>query len=277
MTTASLVLGGGGITGIAWEIGILKALHDAGLKMTDADEVLGTSAGSVVGTLMASHPIEDLYDAQLEPPDAAIGGKFKIRQMVRSLPVVGLPSGSPVTRRGKVGRAAMLAIPIGSEDRVSVIRERLQVEDWPDAPLRVTAMHARTGEIHVFDKDSGVDLVDAVAASCAVPFVWPAVLVGGEPHLDGGVRSTTNSDLVREPDVAVVIAPLPMNFSRYHNIPAQLDRAKVGRRVVIWPDQLARKAIGRHILNPERQAAAARAGLAQGRVMATRVRAVWPD
>lgn len=276
MTTVSLVLGGGGITGVAWEIGILKGLHDAGLKMIDADEILGTSAGSVVGALAATHPMDELYEAQLEPPDAAIGGRFNVRQMVRSLPVVGLPSGSPVTRRANIGRAAMRAIPIGSEDRVSVIRERLQVEDWPDAPLRVTAMHAVTGEIHVFDRDSGVDLVEAVAASCAVPFVWPAVLVGGEPHLDGGVRSTTNSDLVRDPDVAVVIAPLPMNFSRYHNITAQLDRAGVRRRVVLWPDQPARKAIGRHILNPERQAAAARAGLAQGRLMATRVRAVWP-
>lgn len=275
MTTTALVLGGGGVTGIAWEIGILTALHEAGLKVTDADEVLGTSAGSVVGALVSSHSIEELYAAQLEPPDAAIGGRFNIRRMVRALPVVGLPGGSPVQRRARVGRAAMAAIPFDAEDRVAIIRERLDVEGWP-ATLRVTAMHAETGRLHVFDRDSGVDLVEAVAASCAVPFVWPAVRVAGEPHLDGGVRSTTNSDLVRHPDVAVVIAPLPMHMSRHHNIRAQLDRADVRRRVVIWPDAMARKAMGRQFLNPERQAAAAREGLRQGRLMATRVRAVWP-
>lgn len=277
MTRTALVLGGGGITGIAWEVGILKALHEAGLKMAEAGETLGTSAGSVVGTLMSSHPIDDLYDAQLEPPDAAIGGKFNIRRMVRALPVVGLPGGSVIQRRARVGRAAMAAIPSDAEDRVAVIRERVDVEDWPDTNLRITAMHAQTGQLNIFDRDSGVDLFHAIAASCAVPFVWPAVMVGGEPHLDGGVRSTTNSDLVRHPDVAVVIAPLPMHMSRHHNIRAQLDRADVRKRMVIWPDDQAKKAMGRQMLNPEKQAAAAREGLRQGRMMATRVRAVWPD
>jgi NTE family protein len=277
MTTTALVLGGGGITGIAWEVGILTALHQAGLKMTEAGEILGTSAGSVVGTLMSSHPIDDIYAAQLEPPDAAIGGKFNVRRMVRALPVVGLPGGSVIERRARVGRAAMRAIPPEAEDRVTVIRERVDVDDWPDTNLRITAMHARTGEIHVFDRNSGVDLFEAIAASCAVPFVWPAVMVGGEPHLDGGVRSTTNSDLVRHPDVAVVIAPLPMQMSRHHAIHRQLDRADVRKRVVIAPDDQARKAMGRQMLNPEKQAAAAREGLRQGRIAATRVRAVWPD
>lgn len=276
MTRSALVLGGGGITGIAWEIGVLKGLHEAGLKMSDADEILGTSAGSVVGTLMSAHSVDDLYDAQLAPPDAAVGGRLDVRSIVRALPVLGLPGGSPVQRRARLGRAAMRAIPLDAEDRVAVIRQRVDVDDWPGTNLRITAMHARTGELHVFDRDSGVDLFEAIAASCAVPFVWPAVMVGGEPHLDGGVRSTTNADLVRHPDVAVVVAPLPMNISRHHNIATQLDRADVRRRVVVWPDDQAKRAMGRRMLNPHKAAAAAREGLRQGRMIAIRVRAVWP-
>src|SRR5690606_19506656 len=157
-----------------------------------ADEILGTSAGSVVGTLMSSHPIDDIYDAQLEPPDAAVGGRFNVRRMVRALPVLGLPGGSPIQRRAKVGRAAMHAIPSDAEDRWALTRGRVDADDWPNTNLRMTAMHARTGELKIFDRDSGVGLFEAIAASCAVPFVWPAVMVGGEPHLDGGVRSTTN-------------------------------------------------------------------------------------
>ncbi|MEI2711883.1 MAG: patatin-like phospholipase family protein [Nocardioides sp.] len=278
MTRTALVLGGGGITGIAWEIGMLKAFHEAGLKLGGADEILGTSAGSVVGGLISSHPIDDLYDAQLEPPDAAVGGRFSLSKMARALPTVGLPGGSIVARRARVGRAAMQAVPIGSEDRVAVIRERVEIEDWPsDANLRVTAMSAMTGALKIFDRESGVDVIEAIAASCAVPFVWPAVMIQGHPYFDGGVRSTTNADKVQQPDVAVVIAPIPMNIRRHHNIKAQLDRAGVSRRAVIWPDKEARDAIGRNVLNPARQSAAARAGLRQGRLFATRVRAVWPS
>ena len=196
--------------------------------------------------------------------------------MVRALPVVGLPGGGHIQRRRRLGHAAMRALPFEAEDRVAVIRERVEVDDWPDTHLRITAMSAETGEIEVFDRASGVDLHEAIAASCAVPFVWPAVRVGGRPYLDGGVRSTTNADLVEHTDLAVVIAPLPMNGRRHFNSPAQLERAGVQESVVIAPDAAARRAIGRNVLNPERQAAAARAGLVQGRLVAARVRAVWP-
>jgi NTE family protein len=75
--TSALVLGGGGITGIAWELGILAGLAEAGVDLTDADIVVGTSAGSVVGAQVTNGlPIEDLYATQLEPPDAELGGRL---------------------------------------------------------------------------------------------------------------------------------------------------------------------------------------------------------
>src|ERR1700732_1129522 len=66
--TKSLVLGGGGTTGIAWEMGIILGLHDRGMDVTDAGLVVGTSAGSVVGAQITSgFPLEDLYARQLQP------------------------------------------------------------------------------------------------------------------------------------------------------------------------------------------------------------------
>jgi NTE family protein len=77
MTRTALVLGGGGITGIAWELGILKGLADAGVDLSEADLVVGTSAGSVVGTQLASgRPLQELYATQLAPPDTEIGAEL---------------------------------------------------------------------------------------------------------------------------------------------------------------------------------------------------------
>ena len=75
-----------------------------------------------------------------------------------------------------------------------MIAQRLPSHGWPDQVLRVTAIDIATGELVVFDGDSGVDLVDAVAASCAVPGAWPPVTIGDRRYMDGGVGSTINLD-----------------------------------------------------------------------------------
>src|SRR5215469_4898613 len=76
--TYALVLGAGGVTGIAWETGLLKGLRDAGLDLTGADLVVGTSAGSVVAAQITTGvPLDELYGRQVDgaarsrerPPD----------------------------------------------------------------------------------------------------------------------------------------------------------------------------------------------------------------
>ena len=69
MDRRALVLGGGGVAGIAWETGLIAGLAGLGIDLAAADVVIGTSAGSVVGTDIAcGQELEALYQAQLAPP-----------------------------------------------------------------------------------------------------------------------------------------------------------------------------------------------------------------
>ena len=195
--TSALVLGGGGITGIAWELGILHGLAEAGIDLTGADTVVGTSAGSVVGAQLGSGlSLADLYASQLEPPDAELGGRLSRIAALKLLPPYVLP-GSGRDKLARVGRVARAAHAPGSVDREGVIRSRLPVHDWPARDLRITAVDTESGEFTVFTRDSGVDLVSAVAASCAVPTVWPPVEIAGRTYMDGGMRSTANVDVAK--------------------------------------------------------------------------------
>ena len=272
MTGTALVLGGGGITGIAWELGILKGLADAGVDVTGADTVTGTSAGSVVGAqVTGTRSLDEVYATQLAPPDHVIGAKVGRATMFRLVPPMLVP-GSDERKLRRIGRMSMRAHPPGGTERLEVIRSRLGDVPWPDRDLRITAVEAETGAFVVFDRDSGVELVLAVAASCAVPLVWPAVAINGRHYVDGGMRSTANVDLARGADAVVVLAPIPQAFSKSTSIKAQLQRTGATRWVVITPDAQATADIGRNLLDPTQRAAAARTGLRQAADEAERVR-----
>ncbi len=275
MTRTALVLGGGGITGIAWELGILKGLADSGLDLSTADLVVGTSAGSVVGAQITSgRSIEELYATQIEPPDHEIGARFSKATMLRMVLPMVLP-GSAHTKRARIGRAALRAHPPGGEERIEVIRSRIGVTQWPVGDLVVTAVEAESGKSVAFDRTSGVDIVHAVAASCAVPLVWPAVTIDGQHYIDGGMRSTANADLARGADVVIVIAPLPQSFSKATSIRAQLERTGATRTAVVTPDGEALTDIGKNVLDPAKRAAAARSGLRQAAGIVEQIRGAW--
>jgi NTE family protein len=275
MTRTALVLGGGGVTGIAWELGILKGLADAGVDLTAADLVIGTSAGSVVGAqITTGRTVDELYETQLEPPDHEIGAKLSKLTLLPILPAMLLP-GSGNTKRSRIGKMSMRRHPPGGEERIEVIRSRIGVERWGERELKVTAIEAETGKFTVFDKDSGVDIVHAVAASCAVPFVWPAVTIDGTHYIDGGIRSTANVDLAKGADAVVVIAPLPQAFSKATSIRAQLERTGAKHTAVVTPDERALVDIGKNVLDPAKRSDAARAGLRQATSVLEKVRAAW--
>lgn len=274
--TNALVLGGGGVTGIAWELGVLHGLAEHGIDLTSADTLIGTSAGSVVGSQVTSGlRLPELYDRQLAPADSEIGATFGTSTMLR----IGLPMllpGSRATRRRRLGRVALRAQPGSADARLHVIGSRIGVTAWPDRDLRITAVNAVTGRSAVFTRDSGVDLVTAIAASCAVPIVWPPVPINGVPHIDGGMRSVTNADLAVGASRVVVLAPVTRSPSRHYSIAAQLERLGPGTRtLVLSPDKQVLAAIGKNMLDPAKRADAAAAGRRQVDTFVEQVRKVW--
>ncbi len=275
MTRRALVLGGGGITGIAWELGLLHGLALGGVDLASADLVVGTSAGSVVGALLRSEvPLGELYEQQLAPATGEVSARLGPLALARVVMPFLLP-GTAVQKRARLGRMARRMHPDGGAERVEVIRARLVGDRWPEGALKVTAVDADTGAFTVFDRDGDVDLVHAVASSCAVPMVWPPVRVGERHFIDGGFRSTTNADLATGHDRVVVVAPLPRSFSRATSIPAQVARTGASRSAVVVPDATALTAIGKNVLDPAKRADAARTGLRQAGEVLDEVRAAW--
>jgi NTE family protein len=272
----ALVLGGGGVTGIAWETGLLAGLAEAGIDLTSADLVVGTSAGSVVGAqILSGASVKDLYAAQLAEPRVEVAAKVGATTLLRFATAMLWPGGEEQAR-ARLGRAALKARTVSESERKEIIKELLPAGSWPERRLLITAVDAETGELRVFDRDSGVPLLEAVAASCAVPIVWPPISIGARRYIDGGGRSTTNADLASGCDRVVVVAPVTFALRRSGRIENQL--ASLGpsiRSAVISPDSEARKAIGGNVLDSAHRVASARAGHAQSGGVAESVAAVW--
>jgi NTE family protein len=272
----ALVLGGGGVTGIAWEIGLVTGLVRRGIELASADLVVGTSAGSVVGAeLLSGVPIEDTYEEQLGDATGERASRIGLGVIAR-LAAASLWPRDPRRARARLGRAALAARTEPESEWRARFERGLSSHAWPDRRLLVTAVDAESGEAVVLERESGVALVDAVAASCAVPLVFPPVTINGRRYLDGGVRSLANADLAAGCDRVVVLAPVTTALRRAGRIGWQLASLGPGvRSLAVRPDAAARRAIGRNVLDPARRAAAARAGQAQAARVAGAVAAVW--
>jgi NTE family protein len=271
----ALVLGGGGVTGVAWETGLLWGLYEAGLDLAQADVFVGTSAGSVVAAQLTSgRPLAELFAAQIAVGSGEIAARMSPAALVRFALAMAWP-GDRQRARARLGRAALRARTVPEAERRAVIARRVPTEQWPRRRLLITAVNAETGAVAVFDRDSGVSLVDAVAASCAVPLVWPPMTIDGQRYVDGGVRSVANVDLAQGRERVVVIAPI--TAGRRADRPAAQVAALGGgvRSAIVSPNAAARAAIGSNVLDPARRGPSAEAGRAQAAEEAERVRAVW--
>jgi len=276
MEKRALVLGGGGVTGVAWEIGLLHGLAEQGVDLSSADLFVGTSAGSVVAAQLTSGTgIDALYEHELADTtgdtDAVIGARVLLGFVLAAI-----WPGDRARGRARLGRAALKARTVPESARRTAIAARVKRDDWPAARLLIPAVEAQSGVVKVFDSESGASLIDAVAASCAVPLVWPPMTVGDRRYVDGGVRSVANVDLARGYERVVVIAPVTAAARRADRPAAQAAALGPGARTaVVSPTDAALTAIGRNPLDPSRRAPAARAGRAQAAEVIERVRAAW--
>jgi NTE family protein len=274
--TKALVLGGGGITGIAWEVGVLLGLRRAGVDLTDADVVVGTSAGAVVGALVTTGvDLEQLARVQHEVYPDELPVQVDFARGAQAFALLGDSSLDALTLRRRIGELALAAQTGRERDRLEVFAARLPKHEWPDRPLLVTTVDAGSGEFVVWDRDTSAPLVSAVAASCAVPCVFPPVTIDGRRYMDGGVRSGTNADLAEGASAVVVLAPMA-GVSRRHAPPEELELLRRTARVVtVSPDAAGRQHVGGDILDASRRPAALGAGLAQAPAWAERVAAAW--
>jgi len=276
MAGGALVLGGGGVTGVAWELGMIAGLAEAGVDLTTAVLIVGTSAGSVVGAQIASGTaLEELYARQLAGYGSEVPARLGVGTLL-NLAWIALTSRDAARARVRMGAIALAAITGPESERRTVIASRLPSERWPDRDLVVTAIDALSGEFVRFDRNSGVSMVDAIAASCAVPGVWPPATVDGRRYIDGGMRSPVNADLAAGHDRVVVLAPVTASFPRSPSLTDQVaELRKTAKVALVSPDRTALKAIGRNVLDPSRRAPAARAGRRQAADVATSVAGVW--
>jgi NTE family protein len=288
----ALVLGGGGSTGNAWLIGVIAGLFDAGLDVTEADLVIGTSAGSTAAAQIAGATPTELLAAilaaapqQRTSPVGSDGGRVPIRPaanpMERTSKIIAAAEDAADMRR-RLGAAAldMDAASDGSGQTRwrATVAARLPSQRWPQRTVLVTAVDAHTGEPVVFDRHSGVDLVDAVAASCASGFAYR---IGDNRYIDGGYRRNENADLAAGYERVLVLSPFggrtrtPLEWGMH--LAAQVDelRARGSRVETIFPDSNSEHMFGANAMDLSLRPPAARAGYNQGRALAEQLTEFW--
>jgi NTE family protein len=289
----ALVLGGGGSAGNAWLIGVIAGLFDAGLDVTEADLIIGTSAGSTAAAQITSAtPTELLADILAAAPQhrtgpvGSDGGRGPTGpaadHMERTSRIIAA-AGDAADMRRRMGAAALeMAAASGGSGQTrwrATVAARLPSQHWPQRSVQIVAVDAHTGEPVVFDRHSEVDLVDAVAASCANGFAYG---IGDSRYIDGGYRrSSENADLAAGYERVLVLSPLggrsraPLDWGLH--LAAQVDelRARGSRVETMLPDSNSRDAFGENMMDLSTRPPAARAGYDQGRALVGQLTEFW--
>lgn len=289
-TSRALVFGGAGGAGYAWEIGVVAGLFEAGLDVTDAELMIGTSAGSTVAAQLRSAPPAELFagivaaGSQPRPgSDRGRGVNKQVAEHLEKMSRIIAAAESAADLRRRLGAAALEleADPTAQAQRRAVVASRLASEDWPERLVRIVAVDARTGEPVVFDRDSGVDLADAVTASTAGPGS-AGHSIGDNRYIDGGYRRNENADLAAGYGRVLVLSPfggrtlVPLEWGSH--LAAQVDELRAGgsRVETIFPDGDAREIFaGTNQMDPSTWHPAARAGHNQGQTLAEHLTPFW--
>jgi Predicted esterase of the alpha-beta hydrolase superfamily len=275
--TRAVVLGGGGVTGMAWEIGIITALLEKGIDLSDADVIIGTSAGSFVGSALASgYDMRSLYDSQFVQNTSEVN--TSVNPEIMKLWAEAFRYGKDDKKMiGKMFGDISKKYPpkISKETRQRIVESRLVTTLWP-LKLKVTAVNAETGDLHVFDKDSGTTLLNAVNASGAVPGIWPLVTFNEKDWIDGGMVSSTNAHLANGYDKIVILSPMPQKYGLIPSVSEEASEMQKRSKVsLIVPDHDSILAIGNNPYDPNHAVSSAKAGFDQGLKEAANIYKTW--
>ncbi|WP_433171719.1 patatin-like phospholipase family protein [Actinoallomurus sp. CA-150999] len=265
----ALVLGPGGVVGTAWTAGLVVGLRRAGVDLADADLIVGTSAGAIVGAMLATG--QDLERLGTLPVDStASAPATDPARMNEVFAVLGDRSLDPMEARRRVGRIALTAATAGEETHVSRMAALIGTREWPDRELLITTVDVETGERRVWDRSDGAPPATVVAASTAMPGAYPPITVNGRRYMDGALAEGSNADLADGAGVTVLVEPLA------HLFPANPAAGAPGV-VRVVPDPAAVAAFGPDLLDRAASRASYEAGVRQAADATDRIRDTWHD
>jgi NTE family protein len=235
--------------------------------------IIGTSAGAVVGAQVASGiAMAELYERQFHgvPHEDAVG--LKLSGALR-LAGASLFARSPEDGARRIGALALAAQ--AEAGLLTRIATRLPVHEWSARDLRVVAVDTESGESRVFTRADGVPLVDAVAASCAVPISTAPITIEGRRYMDGGMRSTLNLDLAPGDGPVIALAPSTASIGPWARISKQRAALGADRAIeILQPDATSKRIRGTDVMNRSVVPALVAAAREQGRREADRVRSL---
>ena len=283
--TRALVLGGGGAVGVGWQTGLLIGLHEAGVDLAGAEAIVGTSAGALVGALLASgREVTDALTSlaalgQSIDPDSLAAGDEAFLSAVRQASL----ESDPRQALRAIGRAAKTA-STPAEDVYLGLFGTLNGTAWP-AGFRCTAIDTDSGDLVVWEQESGVPLLNAAAASCSVPMLFPPVTIKGRRYMDGGILSHLNATAAPPADVLVVLSchPLGSQGAGVDSAPAfsdatadaELAQLRETRRVVAVEPDFSDTQAPANLMDPNFTIKALQIGKRQAEREAAAIQAAW--
>ena len=222
MTQSALVLSGGGPVGIAWESGLIAGLAEAGVDLSEADFILGTSAGSFVGARLAmgAKPAElaapflamevtPSLESAAPPPPGAGATRPDMGKLIAFMAELSAGKRPAAEIRAEIGAWALSVSTVSEEAFIASFGHSLgdlAPDAWPDRPYACTAVDALDGAFKLWTAADGVGLARAVASSCSVPGIYPPITINSRRYIDGGMRPGSSVDLARGYERVVVIA-----------------------------------------------------------------------
>ncbi len=284
-TTRAVVLGGGGATGVAWLVGMIRGLADEGIDLGGADLVVGTSAGSIVGSLLADGVSIDEMEQRVITNDPTLTAEAmasldfaEILSLFAAWET--MPDTSAESMRA-IGTMALQAKTL-SVRRFRELFDPNVAPAWPKGEFVCTAVDADTGEFVVLRHDSDTSLADAIASSICVPGIFPPVEVNGRRLVDGGLRSGTNADLASGHHRVLVLAPIGSRTDGMDPAAARAAEDEIGALTssgsvctLIFPDDAANDIIGINRMDESIAQAVMIDARRQGRLAAVEITDRW--